>query len=499
MIKIRLIRWCIILSLLVLVIAGCSGSNENNPPIVSGVAAAGSVLVGTVYLRDSSVPAKEFSMPLAADGSFLFNLNGLNEPYVLKALGTANGRTFTLYSVALTAGIANINPLSSLAMTLASDGDYPQNLFDDPSRAKILVTKDSLSNAIASVQTALRPTLARFGAETVNFISDTYLANHKGIDLFLDNATISTDNSNVSLFDRTTSTGIQTTFSDFKAGSFDFIANPVMTVGTVCISSTLITANANESINFSAVVIGATEQNVTWSVVEDNGGSITNSGVYTAPATGGTYHVKATSTADSTKSATATIVVRPVPIVNIVLSGPGEYSVIAGDFFNVAGAEVTITYDTNILGNPRITQGALLAGTFFLSNLYYTPRSLKFTAMSLSGISGSGSLAAIKFDLLGAAPNAPEISALKISSAPPAIHISPSSPTAGDVNGDGVVRLADSLQVMRHIIGTQPPLTPSQLNACDVASSSTVVTPDGVCDVVDAVMILNRAYGIIIF
>jgi hypothetical protein len=63
------------------------------------------------------------------------------------------------------------------------------------------------------------------------------------------------------------------------------------------------------STTFTATVTCTTNTNVTWSVVEANGGSITSSGVYTAPATAGTYHVKATSAADMTKSATATVTV----------------------------------------------------------------------------------------------------------------------------------------------------------------------------------------------
>jgi hypothetical protein len=66
--------------------------------------------------------------------------------------------------------------------------------------------------------------------------------------------------------------------------------------------------------------------------------------------------------------------------------------------------------------------------------------------------------------------------------------------TDGDVDDDGVVRLADALRVMRHVAGTES-LTLSQRFACDVAGGSpNILTPDGVCDFVDAVMILRKAY-----
>src|SRR5262249_60555281 len=46
---------------------------------------------------------------------------------------------------------------------------------------------------------------------------------------------------------------------------------------------------------------------VTWSVEEALGGTVGTSGYYTAPATAGTYHVIATSVADPSKQAAATV------------------------------------------------------------------------------------------------------------------------------------------------------------------------------------------------
>ncbi|NPC50998.1 chitinase [Corallococcus sp. AB032C] len=61
---------------------------------------------------------------------------------------------------------------------------------------------------------------------------------------------------------------------------------------------------------FTALVTGNTNTAVTWSVQEGaTGGTVTTSGTYTAPQTAGTYHVVATSKADTTKKATADVVV----------------------------------------------------------------------------------------------------------------------------------------------------------------------------------------------
>jgi hypothetical protein len=66
--------------------------------------------------------------------------------------------------------------------------------------------------------------------------------------------------------------------------------------------------NGCQTATLSATVTGTSNSSVTWSVVEAAGGTVSG-GVYTAPSTAGTYHVVATSQADATRSATATMTV----------------------------------------------------------------------------------------------------------------------------------------------------------------------------------------------
>ena len=61
---------------------------------------------------------------------------------------------------------------------------------------------------------------------------------------------------------------------------------------------------------FVATVGGTSNTAVTWSVAEGaSGGTITETGLYTAPGVVGEYHVRVTSQADTTKSATAKVFV----------------------------------------------------------------------------------------------------------------------------------------------------------------------------------------------
>lgn len=68
--------------------------------------------------------------------------------------------------------------------------------------------------------------------------------------------------------------------------------------------------DACKGLTLSATVTGSSNGAVTWSILEGAaGGTVTTAGVYTAPTAGGTYHVVATSVADPTKSAVATVTV----------------------------------------------------------------------------------------------------------------------------------------------------------------------------------------------
>ncbi|MBI1745554.1 MAG: beta-propeller fold lactonase family protein [Acidobacteria bacterium] len=87
--------------------------------------------------------------------------------------------------------------------------------------------------------------------------------------------------------------------------------SPAVVSLTVASATALVPPGKNQT--FSATVTGSANTSVTWSVVEVNGGSITASGIYTAPLTLGTYHLIATSVADSTKSATITVTVPQYP------------------------------------------------------------------------------------------------------------------------------------------------------------------------------------------
>ncbi len=76
---------------------------------------------------------------------------------------------------------------------------------------------------------------------------------------------------------------------------------------SVSISPPSATLQVNEQKQFFATVNGAPGTDVTWSVDEPGGGTITAGGLYTTSQFVGTYHIRATSQVDPTASATAEI------------------------------------------------------------------------------------------------------------------------------------------------------------------------------------------------
>ena len=87
---------------------------------------------------------------------------------------------------------------------------------------------------------------------------------------------------------------------------------------SVTVDPKTVTLKQGATQQFTAKVTGTTNEAVTWIVMERGGGSVNDKGLYTAPNKAGTFHVRATSKADASKSAEATITVQPEPC-----PGPG--------------------------------------------------------------------------------------------------------------------------------------------------------------------------------
>jgi len=151
-----------------------------------------------------------------------------------------------------------------------------------------------------------------------------------------------------------TSQGVYT--APNKAGTFHIIATsqadtsksvttevdlPAVAIG---LNNSAITIDIGQDFPFVADVAWTVNQAVTWSVQEGpSGGSITASGVYTAPGAHGTYHVIAASQADTTQTATAIVTVAPLSV-----SVSPSSDVLGPAGVRTFGAGVTTSLNSNV-------------------------------------------------------------------------------------------------------------------------------------------------------
>ena len=163
--------------------------------------------------------------------------------------------------------------------------------------------------------------------------------------------------------------------------------SPTVTGAPAAIGVTITPASTTTfptgSVQFHAVVTGTSNQAVTWSVVTQNGGSITSSGLYTAPAdddvivdktakktrtAAAQYTIQAVSVADPTKSATATVTVSDL----VVSITPANPTVVEGGTIQFSA---TVTGATN---NNAVTWAVSSGGSI-------TPSGGLFTAPLVPG------------------------------------------------------------------------------------------------------------------
>jgi len=141
---------------------------------------------------------------------------------------------------------------------------------------------------------------------------------------------------------------------------------------------------------FSATVTGSSNTAVTWSVQESSGcGSVSSSGLYTAPSAAATCHVVAKSQADGTKTATATVTVT-VPVVTVTVT-PSSAAVNGCATLQLTA---TVTGSSNTAVTWSVQEGSA-GGTVSSSGLYTAPSTNgTYHVVATSQANGTSSAAA---------------------------------------------------------------------------------------------------------
>lgn len=300
-------------------LTGCSGGGGASGGVtaatdtVSGVAAAGSVVSGTVFLKDSAVTPKELSKTIASDGSYSFDVTGMTKPYLLKAVGTANGTSYTLYSLATDKGTANINPLSNLIVTNAAGSGDLAAIYSSPQLSTMQAMAIKLPQAASDVQTGIGPLLQAYNIPTINPITDTYKADHTGLDDMFDRVKINTSNGTVTISNaRTGSTILTSQVSDIKLGAVNSdnipqpgVSDATATGGSYIIGSKGPIKKGDWVVDTATTVSNGASETATYSYTVDSSGNLTNMTISNSSSTSEyTYdsHGNATRVASNTNS-----------------------------------------------------------------------------------------------------------------------------------------------------------------------------------------------------
>jgi len=240
-------------------------------------------------------------------------------------------------------------------------------------------------DSAGSVSVAISPTTASINADATqqfqatvtgsNNTSVTWQVNHiPGGNAA--NGTISTSGLYTA---PSTTVAIQVTVTAVSVADSSQSASAAVTVnplpaGSVTISPTTAILATGGNQQFTAMVVGETNSNVTWSVDGINGGNpsvgtISTSGLYTAPSIAGPHTVTATSVIDTSKSASAAVSVLSLTLsptsASLSPNGTQQFTATVQGTTNTA---VTWSVD-------GVTGGNNTVGTISGSGLYTAPGS----------------------------------------------------------------------------------------------------------------------------
>ena len=200
--------------------SGCSNDSTPATPTLTGTAATGAPIDGTVTVKDAKGAEKDIAT--SADGSFTLDVTGMTAPYLLRVMPSSGP---TLYSYASQNGqTINLTPTTNLAMFLAAgqtDLDAMYTSWDGTA-----VTATQVATAEGTVRANLVTQMEAAGLDVANYdlFTSAFAANGLGIDGVLDDLIITVDSG--------TNSFIFTDGSGADLGFDDALAPPAPTAPT---------------------------------------------------------------------------------------------------------------------------------------------------------------------------------------------------------------------------------------------------------------------------
>ncbi len=182
-------------------LAACGGGSttSSTPPpaakTLSGVAAAGAPIIGSVTIKDSTTPAAlTKTVPIAADGKYTVDVGDMKAPYMVRADGYVGGNEYHLYSAGTSAdvgGTINITPLTDLIVANIA-GSVAKTYFDNGSFSGL--TAAQLATQSNALKAKLLPVLQALGvSDSIDLLRASFSTDHTGLDAALDVLRVTTN------------------------------------------------------------------------------------------------------------------------------------------------------------------------------------------------------------------------------------------------------------------------------------------------------------------
>ncbi len=191
-----------------IIVAGCGGggghssssSTQAQTQLISGVAAAGWPLTGTITVKDSRGVQKSTTSDVS--GAYSVDVTGMTAPFVLMADGTIAGVSIQIFSGATQADIGgkiNITPFTDLIISNVG-GEISSSYYNAGNFSNL--TADNLNAQDAKLEAILQPLLSNTPgvSSSTDLLRTFFLTNNTGEDAVIDLLTVtynSTTNSAV--------------------------------------------------------------------------------------------------------------------------------------------------------------------------------------------------------------------------------------------------------------------------------------------------------------
>lgn len=161
---------------------------------LNGTAAAGAPIIGSVTIKDSSIPAATRTVPIAADGKYTVDVNGMTAPYMVRADGYVGGNEYHLYSAGTSAdmgGTINVTPLTDLIVANIA-GTVADDYFNSDNFSGL--TAEQLTAQSNALKEKLLPVLQAVGvSDSIDLLRASFSTDHTALDAALDVIRVTTD------------------------------------------------------------------------------------------------------------------------------------------------------------------------------------------------------------------------------------------------------------------------------------------------------------------